>query len=73
MRRYLKRCPPALRAPFAHDGEVRVLQWLERPGPAYIPGTTRVRKVYTEEQLYYGVVRLVTRRRTPRGAPRKAS
>jgi hypothetical protein len=45
----------------AHSGEVRVLQWLERPGPAYHPGRSRrVRKVYTEEQLYYGICRMVT-------------
>lgn len=45
----------------AHSGEVRILQWLERPGPAYHPGShRRVRKVYTEEQLYSGVARMVT-------------
>ena len=60
VRRYLARCPPALQAPFAYHGEVRVLQWLERPGPAYVPGGTRVRRLYTEEQLFYGVVRMVT-------------
>ena len=37
-----------------------MLQWLERPGPAYVPGTTRVRRVYSEDQLFYGVVRMVT-------------
>nr|WP_228530815.1 MULTISPECIES: hypothetical protein [Myxococcaceae] len=60
VRRYLKQCPAHLRAPFAHHGEVRVLQWLERPGPAYVPGGTRVRRVYSEDQLFYGVVRMVT-------------
>ena len=52
---------------FAYSGEVKVLQWLERPGPAYVPGTRGVRKVYTEEQLYYGITRMVTRKR-PRAA-----
>lgn len=69
VRRYFKLCPAELKAAFAHRGEVRVLQWLERPGPAYIPGTSRVRKVYTEEQLFYGIARLVTpKARVPREA-----
>jgi hypothetical protein len=72
VRRYLKQCAPELRAAFSHSGEVRVLQWLERPGPASAPGTPGVRKVYTEEQLYYGVVRMVTlERKEPRAAGRK--
>lgn len=64
VRRYLKVCPEALLAALAHSGEVRVLQWLERPGPAYHPRAShrRVRKVYTEEQLYSGVARMVTPR-----------
>jgi hypothetical protein len=36
---------------------------LERPGPAYVPGTFRGRTVYTEEQLYYGITRMVTHKR----------
>ncbi len=61
VRRYLKLCPPELKAAMAHSGEVRILQWLERPGSAYHPGThRRVRKVYTEDQLYSGVARMVT-------------
>ncbi|MBN8469536.1 hypothetical protein JYJ95_23790 [Corallococcus exiguus] len=64
VRRYLKLCPEALLADLAHSGEVRVLQWLERPGPAYHPRAShrRVRKVYTEDQLYSGVARMVTPR-----------
>ena|GEM_PF-256013 len=62
VRRYLKLCPKELLDALSFSGEVRVLQWLERPGPAYAPGTPRVRKVYTEEQLYYGISRLVTRK-----------
>jgi hypothetical protein len=72
VRRYLKHCPPELLSPFDHSGEVRMLQWLERPGSAYVPGTLGVRKVYTEEQLYYGISRMLTprklRRRTSRGS-----
>jgi len=63
VRRYLKQCPKELLGAFAYSGEVKVLQWLERPGPAYVPGTNGVRKVYTEEQLYYGITRMVTRKR----------
>lgn len=72
VRRYLKVCPRELRSAFAHRGEVRVLQWLERPGHAYIPGPSRVRlrKVYTEDQLFYGIARMVTPK--PR-APREVS
>jgi hypothetical protein len=72
VRRYLKVCPRELKSAFAHRGEVRVLQWLERPGSAYIPGPSRVRvrKVYTEDQLYYGIARMVTLK--PRAA-REAS
>jgi len=61
VRRYLKLCPSELFGAMAHSGEVRVLQWLERPGSAYHPGSSRrVRKVYTEDQLYYGIARMVT-------------
>jgi hypothetical protein len=60
VRRYLKECPPEIRAPFAYDGEVRMLQWLERPGPGYEVGKSR--RVYTEEQMFFGSVRMVSRR-----------
>ncbi|HSP78411.1 MAG TPA: hypothetical protein VLQ93_07775 [Myxococcaceae bacterium] len=63
VRRYLKLCPQELRKALSYSGEVRVLQWLERPGRSCVPGTPRVRKVYTEEQLYYGVSRMVTRKK----------
>jgi hypothetical protein len=63
VRRYLKHCPPELLKLFSYSGEIKVLQWLERPGPAYVPGTPHVRKVYTEEQLYYGIARMVTPKR----------
>jgi predicted metallopeptidase len=63
VRRYLRECPPEIRAPFAHDGEVRMLQWLERPVLPYEPGKSR--RVYTEEQLFFGTVRMVSRRARP--------
>ncbi len=62
VRRYLKQCPPELWALFAYDGEVRVQQWLERPSATYLPGKPRMRKLYTEAQLYSGSVRIITRR-----------
>ena len=62
VRRYLKVCSPELLAALARSGEVRVLQWLERPGPAYVPEKFHGRTVYTEEQLYYGIIRMVTRK-----------
>jgi hypothetical protein len=70
VRRYLKHCPPELWAPFAHDGEVKVLQWLERPGPASSTSRGKSRRVYTEEQLFNGVVRMITRRTRPAKGPR---
>lgn len=60
VRRYLRRCPPALLAPFAYDGEVRVLQWLERPSTLYLPGRATSRSRYTEAHLFLATVRMVT-------------
>ncbi len=60
-RRVWKRLPPELVAPFAYDGEVRVLQWLEKPqSRAQGEGPTQ-RRVYTEKQLFEGIVRMKTR------------
>jgi hypothetical protein len=74
VRRYLKVCPPELLAAMAHSGEVRVLQWRERPGSSYHPSSSRrVRKVYTEDQLFYGIARMVTpKARVAREKPLKA-
>ena len=53
--------PAELLAPFAHDGEVRVLQWLERPS-AWLPGEkASSRRIYTQAHLFTGVVRMKTR------------
>jgi hypothetical protein len=71
LRRYLKRVPPELYASFAHDGEVRMLHWLERPGAQFFTGRPKMRRVYTEEQLYWGVVRMITRRTRPPQRVRK--
>jgi hypothetical protein len=70
VRRYLKVCPPELYAPFAFDGDVRVQQWLERPGPSYLPERAPARKTYTEEQLFYGTVKMITPRTRPAKGPR---
>ncbi len=64
VRRYLRQCPPELWAAFAYDGEVRVYQWLERPG-AVVRGKGGARRVYTEAQLFLGTVRMITRSSRP--------
>jgi hypothetical protein len=65
VRRYLKRCPQEVLAPFAYDGEVRILQWLERPASLYVPGRATVRRLYNEAHLFLATVRMVSE------APRK--
>ena len=54
VKRYLETLPPALLAPFAHRGEVDVLHWLERPGPAVRAGERLKRSVYTEDAALPG-------------------
>jgi hypothetical protein len=68
VRRYLRRCPDEVLAPFAHRGPVRVLQWLERPPAFHIPRPSRNRRRYTEEQLFVTTLELVTKRRKVRPA-----
>jgi hypothetical protein len=59
--RLWRELPPPLKVLFAYDGEVRVLQWLERP-TAWLPGERGSgRRVYTEKHLYTGIVRMKTR------------
>ncbi|MGQ0508142.1 MAG: hypothetical protein ACT4TC_22820 [Myxococcaceae bacterium] len=62
VKRYLARCPPEIFAPFAHNGDVRVQQWLERPSTFFVKGRPKARRLYTEEQLFQGTVRMITRR-----------
>jgi predicted metallopeptidase len=64
--RYLAVAPEEIVRPFSEDGIVRARMWLERPGTAYRPGEYRGRRVYTERQLFLGLVRMVTPRRTGR-------
>ncbi len=61
LRRYLAEAPAELVAPFGHDGLVRARMWLERPSAFREPGHAG-RRVYTEKQLFYGLVRMRTRR-----------
>ncbi|MBL8957791.1 MAG: hypothetical protein JNK82_43855 [Myxococcaceae bacterium] len=54
--------PDLLREPFEHDGEVKVLQWLERP-TAWLPGErSSGRRLYTQAHLFQGVMRMKGRR-----------
>jgi hypothetical protein len=60
-RKVWRRLPPDLVTPFAHDGEVRVLQWLEKP-QSWLPGERAShRSLYTEKHLFEGVMRMKTK------------
>lgn len=57
--RYLAAAPPELLAPFAFHGVARARMWLERPAAARRDGGP-ARRLYTERQLFYGLVRMRT-------------
>ena len=57
--RYLAVAPAELLAPFAHHGLARARMWLERPAAARRDGGPE-RRLYTERQLFYGLVRMRT-------------
>jgi len=59
--RYLAEAPAELLAPFAHHGLVRARMWLERPAAARRDGGP-ARRLYTERQLFYGLVKMRTAR-----------
>lgn len=60
-RRCWKSLPPEVLAPFAYDGEVRVMQWLEKP-QSWLPGERAShRGLYTEKHLFEGIVRMKTK------------
>jgi len=61
--RYLAEAPGEIVAPFAAEGLVRARMWLERPTASYREHEYRGRRVYTEKQLFLGVVEMRTRRR----------
>jgi len=60
--RYLELAPPELVAPFAHQGLARARMWLERPATPR-RGAGPGRRLYTERQLFQGLVRMRTLRR----------
>lgn len=60
VRRYLSTAPEEVVAPFAAHGLVRARMWLERPAASYREGEYRGRRVYTEKQLFQGVVQMTT-------------
>jgi predicted metallopeptidase len=57
--RYLALAPAEVLAPFAHHGLARARMWLERPAAARRDGGP-ARRLYTERQLFYGLVRMRT-------------
>jgi predicted metallopeptidase len=64
--RYLAAAPEEIVTPFSAHGLVRARMWRERPSSSYRAGEYRGRRVYTEAQLFYGLVRMVTPRRKAR-------
>jgi hypothetical protein len=54
--RYLAVAPPQVIAPFDHRGTVRVRMWLEKPGGSFQRGAYAGRRVYTERQLFLGLM-----------------
>ena len=60
-RRCWKSLPQDLKSAFGYQGEVKMTQWLERPG-AWLPGERMSgRRTYTEDHLFSGLVRMKTR------------
>lgn len=60
VKRYLAACERDVLARLAVNGDVRVRHWLEKPANSY-PLKGRQRTVFTEDQTYLGVVRMITR------------
>lgn len=69
VRRYLSHCPREVLDILSYHGEVKVLQWLERPPARLGPGKGGVRRVYDEEQLFVANVRMLTSDRMGAEAP----
>lgn len=60
-RRYWKRVPAEVLERFSYDGEVRVLQWLEKP-QSWLPDERASHRAhYSEKHLFEGVMRMKTR------------
>lgn len=60
-RRCWKKLPAELIEAFSYDGEVRVLQWLEKPQSWLPESRASHRTHYTEAHLFEGVMRMKTR------------
>lgn len=60
VKRYLALCPAETLARFAHNGEVRVRQWLEKPPNSY-RSQSNGRRRYDDAQTFLGPVRMHTR------------
>lgn len=61
-RRCWRRLPPHIIEPFAFEGEVRVLQWLERP-QSWMPGERAShRSLYTERHVFEGTMRMKSKK-----------
>jgi hypothetical protein len=57
-KRALKIIDPSQRMVFAYDGEVRMLQWLEKP-QSWLPGERLSHRTkYTERHLFEGIIRI---------------
>jgi len=54
--RYRAVAPDEVVAPFSHRGTARVRMWLERPGSSYRVGEYGGRRLYTEKQLFQGLM-----------------
>jgi len=54
--RYLAVAPDEILAPFDYRGVARARMWLERPGSFYRIGKYDGRRVYTERQLFQGLM-----------------
>lgn len=65
--RYLAVAPESVLAPFSHRGVVRVRMWLERPGGSSRAGSLPGRRLFTERQLFQGLMPM----RTSGGGPRR--
>ena len=60
VQRYLEVADRRLLGPFGYDGEVLMPQWLEKP-PIRLSAARRGRRVYGDDQLFVGPVRMITR------------
>lgn len=73
--RYLAEVPDALE-PFAREGLVTARMWLERPSHWYDDDEYGGRRVYSEDQLFYGVMPMRVRARAASrsaAVPRRAN